>query len=235
MQSQAGIAFVPKAEVAESETVKEMSARARYAEEMRAEIPADRSEDPERWRVHELLSWFLEFHRRENKPVWWFMYERNAMTDQELIDDPDCLGGLVRTDRPPEKVKRSFAYEYRFDPEQETKLRQGSKCIFAHDLMRKTTIETFEPAEGRLTIKLTGAAPPSQLGLIPDEWVSPKVIEQSIERIVRTVPRDEPPAAGDRGFPVPPAAPAEGADRRADHPARSRSPGGFNRRGGGSG
>ena len=185
VQSQAGIAFVPKAAVEESETVKEISALARYAEEMRAEIPADRSQDSKRWRVHELLSWFLEFHRRENKPIWWFMYERNAMTDQELIDDPDCLGGLVRTDRPPEKVKRSYAYEYRFDPEQETKLRKGSKCIFAHDLMRKTTIETFEPAEGRLTIKLTGPTPPDRLALIPNEWVSPKIIEQSIERIVR--------------------------------------------------
>jgi uncharacterized protein len=185
IQAQARIAFVPKVVVEESETVKEMSARAQYADEMRAQIPADRSEDPERWRVHELLSWFLEFHRRENKPVWWFMYARNAMTDQELIDDPDCLGGLVRTGRSPEKVKRSLAYEYGFDPEQETKLHQGRKCIFAHDLLRKTTIENFEPAEGRLTIKLTGAEPPSRLSLIPDEWVSPKVIEQSIERIVR--------------------------------------------------
>ncbi len=184
VQSQAGISFVPKATVEESKTVKEISERARYAEEMRAEIPADRSQDLERWRVHELLSWFLEFHRRENKPVWWFMYERNAMTDQELIDDPDCLGGLLRTDRPPEKVKRSYAYEYRFDPEQETKLRKGSKCIFAHDLMRKTTIESFEPAEGRLAIKLTGPTPSDRLALIPDEWVSPQIIEQSVERIV---------------------------------------------------
>ena len=186
VQSQAGISFVPKATVEESKTVKGFSERARYAEAMRAEIPADRSQDLERWRVHELLSWLLEFHRRENKPVWWFMYERNAMTDQELIDDPDCLGGLLRTDRPPQKVKRSYAYDYRFDPEQETKLRKGSKCIFAHDLMRKTTIESFKPAEGRLAIKLTGPTPPDRLSLIPDEWVSPKVIEQSIERIVMT-------------------------------------------------
>ncbi len=186
VQSQAGISFVPKATVEESKTVKGFSERARYAEAMRAEIPADRSQDLDRWRVHELLSWLLEFHRRENKPVWWFMYERNAMTDQELIDDPDCLGGLLRTDRPPQKVKRSYAYDYRFDPEQETKLRKGSKCIFAHDLMRKTTIESFKPAEGRLAIKLTGPTPPDRLSLIPDEWVSPKVIEQSIERIVMT-------------------------------------------------
>ena len=184
LQAEAGIAFVPKDAVAESETVKEISARAKYAEEMRAEIPPDRDEDCERWRVHELLSWLLEFHRRESKPIWWAMYERNAMTDQELVDDPDCLGGLIRTDRHPEKVKRSYAYEYRFEADQETKLRQGSKCIFAHDLRHRTSIEAFYPAEGRLTIKLTGEEPPSTLSLIPDEWISPDIIEDSIERTV---------------------------------------------------
>ena len=184
VQKQANIAFVPKEATPESNTVKQISAQALYAQEMRDGIPADRSGDPERWRVHELLSWFLEFHRREDKPIWWAMYERHAMTEQQLIDDPDCLGGLVRTKRPPEKVKRSFAYEYRFDPDQETKLREGSKCIFAHDLKGKATIHTFEAAQGKLTIKSAGVAPPQMLGLIPDEWVSPEPIVQSIGRTV---------------------------------------------------
>jgi uncharacterized protein len=184
LQKQANIPYIPKEAAPESDTVKQISAQALYAQEMRAEIPADRTANPERWRVHELLSWFLEFHRREDKPIWWAMYERHAMTEQQLIDDPDCLGGLVMTKRPPEKVKRSFAYEYRFDPDQETKLREGSKCIFAHDLKGKVTIHTFEPAQGVLTIKSAGVAPPKTLGLIPDEWVSPEPIVQSIGRTV---------------------------------------------------
>jgi len=184
VQKQADIPYIPKEAAQESDTLRQISAQAQYAQEMRAEIPADRSGDLERWRVHELLSWFLEFHRREDKPIWWAMYERHAMTEQELIDDPDCLGGLVRTRRPPEKAKRSFVYEYRFDPDQETKLRDGSKCIFAHDLRGKATIHTFDGSQGKLTIKSAAGAPPQVLSLIPDEWVSPEPIVQSITRTV---------------------------------------------------
>jgi predicted RecB family nuclease len=184
VQQRAKIVYVAKSPVPASEAVNQASAQARYAADMRADIPADRSADPERWRVHELLSWLLEFHRRESKPIWWAMYERHEMTEQELIDDPECLGGLARTERPPERIKRSYAYEYRFSPEQETKLRLGSKCILADDLTRRVTIESFDATAGLLTIKLTGVEPPERLGLIPDEWVNPAPIVESIERTV---------------------------------------------------
>ena len=106
------------------------------------------------------------------------------MTEQELIDDPECLGGLVRTSRRPEKIKRSYGYEYRFNAEQETKLRQGSKCIFAHDLTRRATIEAFDSIAGLLTLKFSSLDAPASLGLIPDEWVDPAPIAQSVERLV---------------------------------------------------
>jgi predicted RecB family nuclease len=184
VQRQVGIAYIPKPLVPESENIKEIAEQAKYAEEMRAEIPADRDANPEHWRVHELLSWFLEFHRRESKPIWWARYERHAMTVQELVDDPECLGGLVRTKRPPEKIKRSYGYEYRFSAEQETKLREGSKCIFAHDLTRRATIEAFDSIAGLLTLKFSSQEAPASLGLIPDEWVDPAPIAQSIERLI---------------------------------------------------
>src|SRR5678810_197487 len=77
--------------------------------------------DDETRRVQELLAWLLEFHRREAKPVWWRMFDRHGMTDQELVDDADCIGGLRRTDRSRGQVKKSWEYEYRFDPDQDTK------------------------------------------------------------------------------------------------------------------
>jgi uncharacterized protein len=185
VQKEAGIAYVPKPSAPESENLEQITEQAKYAEEMRTEIPGDRGADPERWRIHELLSWLLEFHRRESKPVWWARYERHAMTEQQLVDDPECLGGLVRTSRPPEKIKRSCGYEYRFSPEQETKLRLGSKCIFAHDLTRRATIEAFDSIAGLLMLKVSSPDAPASLGLIPDEWVDPAPIAQSIERLVR--------------------------------------------------
>ena len=76
--------------------------------------------------------------------MFWAMFARSEMTEQELVDDFDCLGGLERTKTPPRQVKRSCAYEYKFDPDQDTKLHEGSGCFFAHDLSVTTSIETFD-------------------------------------------------------------------------------------------
>ena len=191
LQAQAGV--VPWTEdrkagqEAEEEVSTTPSSKAILAGELLAEIPEDRDTDSERWRVHELLAWLLEFHRREAKPIWWRMFDRHEMTEDELIDDPDCLGGLVRTRKAPVPVKRSVCYEYKFDPHQETKFREGDACIFAHDLDCKATVETIDFATGLATLKLGPkyGKPPDRLSLIPDEYVSPKPIADSIERVVR--------------------------------------------------
>jgi hypothetical protein len=73
-----------------------------------------RSVEAERWRVHWSLAHVLEFHRRENKPILWELFDRNVITDAELEQDSDCLANLERTDKPPDAVERSFQYEYQF-------------------------------------------------------------------------------------------------------------------------
>jgi len=170
----------------EEEVSAEPSSKAILSKELLAQIPEDRHTVSERWRVHELLAWLLEFHRREAKPIWWRMFDRHEMTEQELIDDPDCLGGLARTGKAPAPVKRSVCYEYRFDPHQETKFREGDGCIFAHDLDCKATVETIDFESGLVTLKIGPkyGKPPDRLSLIPDEYVSPKPIADSIERVV---------------------------------------------------
>lgn len=151
VQSTSGISYVmPAAEPKKPGEV--TTGRAALVEQMLSEIPTDRRVDAERWRVHELLAHLLEFHRREHKPSWWFLFERAGMTEQELIEDPDCLGGLERTNTPPELTasKRSLRYEFRFDPGQESKLRDGDKCRFAHDIDYKVEIENIDYESGLL-------------------------------------------------------------------------------------
>jgi uncharacterized protein len=91
------------------------------------------------------------------------------MTHEELIEDGDCLGACVRTATPPIVVKRSYAYEYRFQPDQDTKLREGSDCFIAEDLTR-TTIVKLDAAAGIVQIKLgkKSSQPPDVISLIPD-------------------------------------------------------------------
>ncbi len=114
------------------------------AERLLKEIEDNKVTDPERRRVQELLAWLLEFHWREAKPVFWLMFERHDMTEEELSADLDCLGGLQRTKERPIPVDRSRLIGYRYDPDQDTKLCPGSKCFFAHDLSAKVTIETMD-------------------------------------------------------------------------------------------
>ncbi len=74
--------------------------------------------------ITENLAWSLEFHRRENKPVFWRLFDRLGMEDHELLDDIDCLANCIRTDKEPFKPTpkaRNLAYEYKFDPDQEFK------------------------------------------------------------------------------------------------------------------
>ena len=68
----------------------------------------------------------LDFHVREQKPQWWAHFDRQTKFEDELIDDPECLGGLQKLDGP-EPFKRSFLYTYSF-PTQDHKIRAGQQA-----------------------------------------------------------------------------------------------------------
>ena len=43
-----------------------------------------------------VLGDLIEFHRREEKPMWWRMFDRAAASSEELIDDPGCVQGVEK-------------------------------------------------------------------------------------------------------------------------------------------
>ena len=49
-------------------------------------------------KLDQLIGWLVEFHRREEKPMWWRMFDRHEMTVEERFDDRDCLA-RPQTDR----------------------------------------------------------------------------------------------------------------------------------------
>jgi len=144
--------------------------------------------DPSQSRIQRLLAHLLEFHWRESKPVFWAKYDRHEMTEDQLFDDPDCLGGLQRTAKAPQPEKLSIAYEYAFDSSQDTKLDEGSMCFFAHDLKMKAEIFKLDEDAGLTELKILPkqGVPPERLSLIPDEFIDPKKIASSIYRTVFT-------------------------------------------------
>ena len=189
-QREEGIAYVPPPKKEAEGEVAPDPARAAadaLAERLLAAIPLDRSGDPERWRLQELLAHLVGFHRREANPVWRAMFERRDKSHAELVENGDCLGALERTDTPKVPFKQSFLYEYRFDPDQDTKLGEGSECYIAEGLV-ETTVVRFDADAGIVQIKLgkKQADPPRLLSLIPREYVDAKKIAASIARVAQT-------------------------------------------------
>ena len=198
VQQKHRITYVPNvaeesgADRSTAEGEKEIPPSAQLAEEMWKQLEEGRVPG-ERVAIHELLAGLLEFHWREARPVYWRMFERQAMTHEELADDLDCLGDLTRTKKAPTPVKRSRQYEYAFDPDQDTKLHVGAECYFSHDLA-VTTIMALDPVKGRVEIKLGPKhkqEPPARLSLIPKERVSAAAIENAIYRYTEAWTRKE--------------------------------------------
>ena len=97
--------------------------------------------------ITETLGWSLEFHRREEKPGWWKLFDWMECTDEELYDDMECLAGLSRTETEPWKTgprKRKQCFEYSFDPDQDTKLSPGDRSsvyVIGEDNFKVTLLE----------------------------------------------------------------------------------------------
>ena len=147
------------------------------------EINSDLSEDKKT--LTKLLAHLLEFHRREDKPMWWATFERQGMAAEQLIEDINCLGGLERTESLKQLIKQSYLYEYKFEPGQDTKLKVGDSCYFVNGTAANLTrciIEKLDMNQGLVSIKIGAkySEPPLKLNLIPNEFVDAERIVKSI-------------------------------------------------------
>ena len=137
-------------------------------------------------RVKQLVAGLLEFHVREQKPVWWEYFDRRKSSPEELFEDQECLVNLKRTSKPPFKINYSTAFEYEFDPDQETKIQEGDNCRFLFDAKTNVHIETIDRATGKVVIKLGPKAqsPSSAECIVLHDFVSTRSLADSILRTV---------------------------------------------------
>jgi uncharacterized protein len=93
-------------------------------EELRRRLVQDEEAGSPRWLAGELL----EYHRREDRPVWWWFFQRcEHMTDDELLEDGDSIAGLASAGAPVAD-KRSLIHTLSF-PMQQYKL-AGGDAVF---------------------------------------------------------------------------------------------------------
>ena len=188
-QKERGISYLGKTEIIETELQEEVTERVQLRDKLlqRAAqlLEADSIEDA---RVTSLLAWSLEFHRREKKPMYWRLFDRMGLNDEELVDDIDCLAHCVRSEKPPYKPTpkaRNLVYEYTFDPNQEFK--GTCEKYFVLDKERPdgknvsvTHIKEYSRlGEGCIALQ-TGESLDNVITLIPDENISVDPIPEAI-------------------------------------------------------
>ena len=93
--------------------------------------------------IKQLIFDIIGFYNRENKPSWREFFERKLKSDEELIEDPECIGGMELNSKPTQD-KRSLIYSYKFE-EQDFKLKRTKRVIIANnqDLEQKDNAGTI--------------------------------------------------------------------------------------------
>ena len=190
-QAEAGISYILPEKTTAPETPTEPSPAEILAAAMFTRAETEPNEAKRR--ITMLLAWLLEFHRRAEKPWWWKHFEQLDAEESELYDDTECLAGLVRTATPSSVIKRSTGHEYRFDPDQETKLEAGRECTIPGAGGVKCHLERYvDRDEGLVELKIgPGKSLPDRLSLIPARAVDSRTMKESILRFVTAWMNDE--------------------------------------------
>lgn len=102
--------------------------------------------------ISKVLGDVLDYHRREDKPKWWRLFDRAGAEEQELRDDPGCLAGL-RAEGGSVPVKQSSLQHYSFDPAQECKIAIGDNVVFSHNLWMTLAVATLDAVTGTIGLK----------------------------------------------------------------------------------
>lgn len=109
--------------------------------------------------LRDLIAELMWFHQRENKPGWWAVFDRQDASDEDLTDDPDCLGGVTPDPAEgPRTVKRSLEISYRFEP-QDTRLKPGDTPCLTTTLRSAGTIVELAAEEGHMVLRRGAKAP----------------------------------------------------------------------------
>jgi uncharacterized protein len=155
-------------------------------ERLLAGLPEEEADWNEEQRASWLLAQLLEWHRREDKSMWWEYYRLCDLSDDELIEDKNALGGLVY-EGVVEETARSFIHRYRFPLQDHT----IDRALDVHDSQTRKSAGTLVSVdELNLTVDLKrskSSDKPHPTALIPSDFLDSKKLVQSLVRIAKGV------------------------------------------------
>ena len=162
-------------------------------EALTAGLPADDAELDGDQRARGLLAHLLEFHRREDKSMWWEFFHRCGFTEEEHVESRATLGALTYAGEVGQ-VKRSVIHRYRF-PEQAHEIEVGDSpknpdTAESEELKRGFcgTVVALDEAAGTIELKRARNSPvPHPAALVRLDNVQNTVLRESLARLAEAV------------------------------------------------
>jgi predicted RecB family nuclease len=177
----------------ERETTEEVRKEAEETDRLQASllvnVPDDLAGATDEQRAFWLMAQLVDYHRREDKPVWWAFFERRGMSAEELVEDAEAIGDLRPIEgAEPEVEKRSLVYTLEF-PVQEHRLYPGSEAIDPATGGGAGTILSVDEVTGRLVLSRSKARADDPLprALIPGRPYDTKRQRAAIRRLARQI------------------------------------------------
>ena len=119
-------------------------------ERLTADVPADPAERNEEQQARWILANIVDWHRREEKAVWWEYFRLAALSAEDLLEERAGLSGLVFAGAAGGTAKAPI-HRYRFPP-QETEIRGGEElCNLGGAKLGK--VEAISFADNTVDIK----------------------------------------------------------------------------------
>ena len=151
---------------------------------LRAGLPAEGEDMAQAQESRWLLAHLLEYHRREDKAVWWEYFRLQATPPEALLDEKAGLYRLAFIDTVG-GTQRCPIHRYRF-PRQDCDLRSDTE-LHAGEL-RIGTLEALDHAAGTVDIKKTGAAANEHpVGVFGHSIVRARALEDALKRLAEWV------------------------------------------------
>jgi len=151
-----------------SENLRDIDQRtAAVLDKLLAGVPEDEEKRTPEQQACYLLGHSLNWHRREAKSEWWEYYRKGTLTDEQLMVDPESIGGLEFRGEVRQE-KQSNIFRYYFDPTQEYKVAIGDKPHDPRRMEQAGTVIDIDGIAGWIELgRSTHAEVPHPTSLIP--------------------------------------------------------------------
>jgi predicted RecB family nuclease len=177
---------LPRPPLQKGEAEEKLAAHIEQVRTLMARLVADLPTEETEWTVEHRATWLLaqmlEYHRREDKSAWWEYFRLAELSDDELLEDKNALGGLIYVG-PAGQVKKSVIHRYRFPAQDHT----IDRAHAIHDpKTRKSagTVVKIDDSNGTVDIKRAVSSPvPHPAALIPQDIVDAEPMRNSLLRL----------------------------------------------------